>query len=806
MLDRDRFPVDAWVVSEREYSARDAGRTETMFSLGNGYLGLRGNQPDEAVAYEHGTFINGFHETWQIRHAENAYGLAEIGQTIINVPDAKPMWVEVGGERFSLDTSDASEYVRELDMRAGVMRRSLVWKTRHGARLRIDFERVVSFVDRHLAAQRLRVTVLDSGELVQGEQHPVSITIGSELSNAQDERTAGPATLHDPRRAERVEGRVLLPEHYDFGEEHIGLAYRTVASGLAVATAVRHVASVPAVAVRGVAEDEAFESFALDVSLGGTFEVTKFAAYCDGAADDLSALADEACGIADHASSRGFDGVLREQRAWLDRFWERSDVIVHGHDDIQQSVRWCLFQLAQSTARADGRGIAAKGVSGSGYSGHYFWDTEIYVLPFLTYTAPGAARNALQMRVDMLPAARKRATQLSERGALFPWRTINGEEASAYYPAGTAQYHIDADVCYAVAKYVRATGDLGFLANGGVDIAVETARMWLGLGFWRGGEFHLYGVTGPDEYTAVVDDNFYTNVMARFNLRYAAAALKQLAASDSAGYRAALERLDIEAHEAGEWITAAEAMYIGFDDELGVHPQDASFLDCEMWDFDGTPADKYPLLLHYHPLVIYRHQVLKQADTVLALFLHGREFTAAEKLADFEYYDPLTTGDSTLSGVVQAILAAEVGYTDLAVEHFNSARSVDLADLHRNAADGVHVAASGGVWSALVYGFAGMRDDNGHFSFDPRLPADWPELSFALTIGDRLVRVSVRQDSLSLMLESGEPLHFTVRGEAFNVTTAEPIRVPLAHQGPRMPGRPKRPAAVGTAHLSAHSG
>ncbi len=302
----------------------------------------------------------------------------------------------------------------------------------------------------------------------------------------------------------------------------------------------------------------------------------------------------------------------------------------------------------------------------------------------------GLKSNALRMRYLMLPAARKRAGQLNEAGALFPWRTINGEEASAYYAAGTAQYHINADVSFALGKYVRATGDDEFLYREGVDIAVETARLWSTLGFWRFNEdgapevFHIHGVTGPDEYTTVVNDNLFTNVMARYNLRFAARVVTEMAERAPEEYALMAERLGLGAEEAEGWDAAAEAMHIPYSEGLGIHPQDAVFLEREVWDLESTPPEQRPLLLHFHPLVIYRYQVLKQADVVLALYLQGNHFTDEEKLADFEYYDPLTTGDSTLSAVVQAILAAEVGYQDLALEYFRESIFVDLCDAHPN--------------------------------------------------------------------------------------------------------------------------
>lgn len=805
MLDDDTSPPDVWTISERNYSAADAGRSETVFALGNGYLGLRGNHPDEAASYELGTFVNGFHESWPIRHAESAYGFARVGQTIVNVPDAKPMELEVAGERFSLERSRFSNYKRELDMRAGVLRRSLVWETLDGERLLVEFERVVSFTERHLAAQRLRVTRLAAGarETVAAAPEglsapgPIALTVISGLTN----RDAVPASVqsgpNDPRRAERAEGRTLIPADAEFSDELLGLAFRTVGSELGIAVAARNLAPGSLFAAHTASEDEATETMLFELDAGQGATVTKFVAYCDGDMTELPELADASQVAVDRAAGAGFDALLAAQREWLDRFWENSDVLLPGQPEAQQAVRWSIFQLAQAAARADGRGIAAKGVSGSGYSGHYFWDSEVYVLPFLAYTAPTAARHALQMRVDMLPAARHRASEMHERGALFPWRTITGEEASAYYPAGTAQYHIDADISFAVAKYVRASGDRDFLAQGGIDIAVETARMWAGLGFWRGETFHIHGVTGPDEYTAVVNDNLYTNAMARFNLHYAAAALTELQAYDTGAYLAALERLRVSEDEPRQWRGAAAGMHIGFDEELGIHPQDAAFLEREVWDFEHTPREQYPLLLHFHPLVIYRHQVLKQADTVLALFLLSDDFTPEEKLADFEYYDPLTTGDSTLSGVVQAIVAAEVGYSDLAVEHFTSALAVDLKDLHANAADGVHVASAGGVWSALVYGFGGFRDAGGELSFDPRLPAAWPELSFSLTIEGGRLGVRVRQDAITFDLSAGPGLALIVRGERVLVLEGESLTVALAGQGPRLPGRPERITGAG---------
>ena len=799
MINRDRFPVDPWRFVEKSFDIDDAGVTETLFAVGNGYLGMRGNHPEGRFAHEHGTFINGFHETFPIRHAEQAYGFAEVGQTIINAPDAKIMRVYVDDEPLSLDVADLREYERVLDMRDGVLRRHLIWVTPSGKEVQIEFERMVPFEEKHLAVMTIDVTVLNAD---------APVTVSCQMINRQDGEdvyggtpSAPKRAGFDPRKTERFHERVLQPQEYWQDRLRSALSYRATESGMTIAIVADHlVETANEYTSRTLIEpDIAKNVFRVQAKAGVPIRVTKLVSYHTSRGVPSRELVDRCRRTLDRALAEGVDAIRAQQRSWLDAFWERSDVRIGGHDDLQQATRWCLFQLAQASARADGQGVPAKGMTGSGYSGHYFWDTEIYVLPFLAYTTPLWARNALRMRYLMLPAARRRAFQLNEAGALFPWRTINGEEASAYYAAGTAQYHINADVSYALAKYVRATGDEEFLFREGVDIAVETARLWATLGFWRsndgvidgeGDSFHIHGVTGPDEYTTVVNDNLFTNVMARFNLRFAARTVREMAEIDGEVYRQMVDRLSLEPGEPDAWERAAEAMHIPFSPTLGIHPQDHVFLEREIWDLENTPPDKRPLLLHFHPLVIYRYQVLKQADVVLALFLQGNHFSAEDKLADFEYYDPLTTGDSTLSAVVQAILAAEVGYQDLALEYFRESIFVDLGDLHHNAADGVHVASAGGVWTALVSGFGGMRDHFGELSFDPRLPAAWPSLEFVVHWHGTPLTVTVTRDELRVRAGVGDPVGFSVRGVGYVVGAGEQVVVALEGQGPVISGRP----------------
>jgi len=793
-LDRSRFPVDEWRLVENNISSHDLGTTETLFAVGNGYLGMRGNVDEGRDSHSHGTFVNGFHETWQIHHAEEAFGFAKVGQTIVNAPDAKVIRLYVDDEPLLLPIADLVEYQRDIDFRSGVMSRSVLWRTPGGKRVQIRSRRMVSFTQRHLAVMTFEVTMLD-------DYAPVAIS--SQILNRQDgedeyhvtDKAMGEGV--DPRKAGELQHRVLIPESNSgtVADGRVALGYKCAESGMTLAVAADHRLETANTYTKRIQTDQdlAKLTYRIDAEPGQAITLTKLVSYHTSRGVPSRELLDRCRRTLDRAQDEGLEQQFADQRTYLEDFWARSDVEVPGHPEIQQAVRWNLFQIAQASARAEGTGIPAKGVTGSGYGGHYFWDTEVYVLPFLTYTKPRAARNALRFRYTLLDAARQRAREMSQHGALFPWRTINGEEASAYYAAGTAQYHINADISYALSQYLAATGDIDFLTREGIDMLVETARMWVDLGFWRNeedGTFHIHGVTGPDEYTTVVNDNLFTNVMARFNLRRAAQAVRQLAIRDGVEYDQVVSRLNLEETEIVDWERAADDMAIPFDEHMGVHPQDWHFLEREVWDLENTPLSKRPLLLNYHPLVIYRFQVLKQADVVLALFLQGEQFTAEEKRADFEYYDPITTGDSTLSAVVQSIIAAEVGYHDLAFRYFLAGLFVDLADRHQNTADGVHVASTGGVWSALVCGFGGFRDHGGIFSIDPRLPEQWESLVYRLTLLGTRVKVTVWADRVDLEIEDGKQATLRVRGQEVIVMPGDPVSVPLDGQGPRLEGVP----------------
>ncbi len=780
MLQRDivglptsSYPPEDWALVERARSPRYLAETETIFAISNGYLGLRAVQDEGRPYVERGTFINGLHESWPIQHAETAYGFATTGQTIIPAPDPRRFHLYVDDENLNLEKADLADYERRLDFRTGQLTRRLVWRLPSGVVVQVTSAALASFAHRHLVAMRYTVEVLEG---------TAPIVVSSQLRNEDDSRSND----GDPRRARGFPHQVLESRGARCEGTRQALQYEVAQSRMRLACAIEHVvegdgimnASCEANALRGKLVVTA------EGSPGSTLQITKFAAFHTSYSTSTERLADRCDRTLDRALRVGWERIAGEQADDLEAFWADADVRIGGNATVQQAVRWSLFHIHQAAARADDLGVPAKGLTGSAYEGHYFWDTEIYVLPFLTYVEPRVARNLLRHRHSLLDAARHRARMVNERGALFPWRTITGEEASANFEAGTAQYHIDADIAYAVEKYARVTGDEAFLLDEGAEILVETARLYASLGFFRGegdeATFHIHGVTGPDEYTTVVDDNAYTNLMAAKNLADAARLVERLRSEDKDAYAHLVRRTNVAEEEVALWRRAARQMYLPYDTTQGITPQDDHFLALRRWDFDAVPRDRYPLLLHFHPLVIYRHQVLKQADVVLAMFLRDECFDAEHVRRNFEYYDPLTTGDSSLSTSVQAVVASRIGDASKAIEYFRYACFMDLANVAGNTGDGVHIAAAGGVWLATVYGFGGLVDTGEVLRFTPRLPSSWDDLAFALQVRGQRLEVQVGRNEAAYAVVGDEELVIEHEDERLVlVPGAEPMRRPI---------------------------
>ncbi|MGA8115437.1 MAG: glycoside hydrolase family 65 protein [Actinocatenispora sp.] len=784
------YTVEPWRLREQSLDLDTIAQSESVFALANGHIGLRANLDEGEPHGLPGTYLNGVFELRPLPYAEAGYGYPESGQTVINVTNGKLIRLLVDDEPFDLRYGTLHSHERELDFRDGVLRRDARWTSPAGRTMKVSSTRMVSFTQRAVAAVCYEVEAVDG---------PARIVLQSELvTNEQLPEHNG-----DPRAAAILEAP-LRPEHHGVsGERGAILIHQTARSGLRVAAGMEHRIEGPE---NVHITTEAFDDLARTtvttlLQPGQKLRLVKYIAYGWSAHRSVPALRDQVAAALSAARFTGWEGLLAEQRRYLDEFWQGAAVEVTGDTEIEQAIRFALFHVLQASARAEERAIPAKGLTGPGYDGHSFWDTEVFVLPLLTYSVPDAVAQALRWRHRTLPMARDRAQQLGLSGAVFPWRTIRGEECSSYWPAGTAAFHIGADIAHAVTRYVRATDDRAFEREIGLELLVETARMWRSLGHHDShGRFRIDGVTGPDEYSAIADNNVYTNLMARRNLR---------AAAD------VVERHEHEAHELGvtdeetaSWRDAANAMMVPYDEKLGVHPQAEGFTHHEPWDFEDTGA-RYPLMMHFPYFDIYRKQVIKQADLVLAMQTCPEEFTPEQKARNFAYYEPITVRDSSLSASTQAIIAAECGHLDLAFDYLAETALIDLHDLHNNTRDGLHMASLAGACLALVAGFGGLRDHEEGLWFAPRLPSGLAKIAFRLLVRGNHLRVEVTPTEATYTLGDGSPIKILHHGESLTLQPGSPVRRPIppapdwpAPQQP--PGRAPRRRAHGEAPMSAH--
>ncbi|MFD4700232.1 glycoside hydrolase family 65 protein [Streptomyces niveus] len=781
MITDSMYAVEPWSLRETELSLDVLPQSESVFALSNGHVGWRGNLDEGEPHGLPGSYLNGVHELHPLPYAEAGYGYPESGQTVINVTNGKIIRLLVDDEPFDVRYGQLRSHERVLDLRSGLLHRTCEWTSPAGSTVRVRSTRLVSFTQRAVAAVSYEVEAVDT---------EVRIVIQSELvANEQL-----PDAAADPRASAALEASLQAEETFASGLR-LRLVHSTRRSCLRVGAAADHAVSGPEPTTTECESDDDIARLTVTsvLSPGETLRLDKLVAYGWSSTRSLPAVGDQVDAALAGAASVGWQGLADEQRAYLDDFWKCADVEVHGDEKIQQAVRFALFHVLQAGARAEQRGIAAKGLTGSGYDGHAFWDTEAFVLPLLTYTSPDAVSQALRWRQSTLPAARERAEQLGLRGAAFPWRTIEGSECSAYWPAGAAAFHVNADIADAAVGYLYATQDAEFERDCAVELLVETARLWRSLGHHdHHGAFHIDGVTGPDEYSAVVDDNTYTNLMARTNLLAAADIVERHAD------RAA--ELGVDDEESAAWRDAADAMNIPYNDELRVHEQDAGFTGHQQWDFENTRPDQYPLLLHFPYFDIYRKQVIKQADLVLAMVKCGSYFDADHKARNFAYYEPLTVRDSSLSACCQAVMAVETGHMRLAYDYLTEAAQIDLEDLEHNTRDGLHIASLAGTWMVLVGGFGGMRHYGDILDFAPRLPEEISRLAFTMQFRGRHLRVEITPTNATYTLPTGEPLQIRHYGELFTVhggdTEARSIPAVVAPPATNYPpGR--RPNAAG---------
>ncbi len=772
MIGESAFPVEPWAVRETTLDLDILAQSESVFALSNGHVGLRGNLDEGEPHGIPGTYLAGVYELRPLPYAEGGYGYPESGQSVVDVTNGKLIRLLVDDEPLDVRYGDLHRHERVLDFRAGTLERDVRWTSPAGRTVQVRSTRLVSLAHRAVAAVLYEVEAVADG---------TRVIVQSELVANETQ----PAASADPRVASALTNAL---EAVDQDSQPCGavLLHRTKASKLLVGAGMDHLVDAPGKVTveQDTREDWARTTFATTLDAGQTLRIVKYLAYGWSSTRSEPALRDQVAAALTGARTAGWDELLAAQRSYLDDFWEGADVEVDGDPVLQQAVRFGLFHVMQASARTERRALSSKGLTGPGYDGHAFWDTEGFVLPVLAATIPLAARDALLWRYSTLDTARERARTLGLHGAAFPWRTIAGEECSGYWPAGTAAFHVNADIAFAVERYLAATGDDDFDLHVGTELLIETARLWASLGHHdRHGVWHLDGVTGPDEYSAIADDNVFTNLMAARNLTAAAEAVER--------HPQRCYDLGVTEAEVATWRAAAASVAVPYDEQLGVHEQSRGFTLYREWDFvEALEHDQYPLFLHAPYVELYRSQVCKQADLLLALHWCGSAFTPDQKARNVDYYERRTVRDSSLSACTQAVTCAEVGHLELAYAYATEAALIDLHDLHRNSRDGLHMASLAGAWTALVEGFGGMRVVGDALRFDPALPPAIERLAFHLRWRSGLVHVSVTHDDVTYQVES---THLVVHhdGEAISLSAGESVTRPLVPRTALLPAPPQ---------------
>ncbi|HAT4106907.1 glycoside hydrolase family 65 protein [Clostridium perfringens] len=770
------YKIEPWNITEEEFLLKNNYRNETTFSLANGYIGTRGTF-EEAYDFDvetglEGNFVNGFYESEHIRYGEWNFGFPTESQSLLNLPNAKIIKLFIEDEEFSMLTGEIEDYNRVLHMKEGRITRDLIWVSPKGKKVKISISRFVSFNNKNLMEIRYKVTPLNfSGNL------KFISAIDANVENHT--RKTNPLVDYGPF------GKRLANDYIDSIKDELYYEGITLNSELSIACgALNKISSENFIRKNFKNYELCGVSYEFYAKENEEIILDKFIAYSTSLDMNCEKLHGFIKTVLSDAEEKGHIEAEREQKEYVEEFWRTADVIIEGDNALQQGIRFNLFHLMQSAGRDGKTGMGAKGLSGEGYEGHYFWDTEMYVLPVFVYTKPDLAKKLLDYRYFTLDKARERARVLGhDKGALYPWRTINGEEASTYFPLGTAQYHINADIAYAFKLYVDVNDDFNYLKDKAAEVLCETARVWADVGSFSeyvGNKYCICAVTGPDEYNAIVDNNFYTNLMARENLRDAIWALNKIKEKDKLAYDNLVKKIDLKDEEIEYWKKIIENMYFPYDEKRGVYPLDDGFMKRKPWDDSKIPKEKRHLLYeNYHPLFIFRQRMSKQADAILAMYLHSNLFSIEELRKNYDFYQEVTLHHSSLSTCIFGILASQIGYDEEAYKYFSQSARMDLDDYHNNFYAGIHAANMAGTWQGIVNGFAGLRTNKGILELNPTIPKEWNAYSFKIFYKKNLLEIKISKDEIEIRLLEGENLELYVYGEKVYIENlSEIIKIP----------------------------
>ena len=742
MPDSNRFAVHPWKIIETEFDPDNFRHTEAVMALANGYMGQRASLVEGPQHLESlpGNYVAGVFDSYPNPTMIPLKGRPQNPSEMVNLPDHLPVRIRIGEERVDPTLCDIEQYERTLHMDRGVLTREMTCETPGGRRFRLRTVRFLSLRRRHIAATRIELTPVNFCERMSYE----SLVDGT-VSNVRHEH------LGDVESVRTLTGAQ-------------GVTCRTLCSEIEVAVLSHQRCNDPRAEVSYRLGDRVSQQWFCPTTLPRqTFCLDRIVAVatsrdCDVDGDPLEAARD----FIEDANRCGFDHLLAEQEEAWSELWDRVQISIQpreGGDELTQGLRYCLFQMMQNAPHEDPTlNIGAKGLTGEHYSGTYFWDTEVFMLPMFGFVLPEVARNLVHGRCRMLPGARRKAREMDLEGAAYPWMSdAEGNESCTLWQFSLLGVHVTSAVAWGVWLEWCHSGDLDLVAESGIDVLVETGRFWLSRVFWRDDirRYVINRVLGPDEYHQGVDNNFYTNIMARENLLRATELAERLREERPDEFLAAADRLQLDAEEIDRFRKVAEKIHLPRDEERDISLQDDRFDRLEPHDLEKNPPGG-ALNAAWSYDRIMRTQLLRQGDVVVAHILLGHRFTENQIRRDFEFYEPKTTHDSSLSFCHHSIVAARLGKLEMALDYFLRTARLDLDDLHGNTWMGVHTACLAGAWQCVALGFGGLRWYEGELSLDPKLPEQWESYSFSLHWRGTRLNVTVREEEVELETDGGE--------------------------------------------------
>ena len=738
------MPVQDWCISETEINYKQFDYWGSIFAINNGYLGMRGSFEECGTKVDEynsqGMYLNSVyckepHAPKYIRYT----GDHEYWHAMINLFDWTRINILIEGEQFSLLSGSILEYNRELNMKKGVITMSVKWESPSGKRIALKVTKLCSMVKRHMAAIEYMVTPLNfSGEI------QIESKVEHKVKNSQF--------------GERPLKLLSTSMHRDI----INFRYEVDVTKFQVVSMIGHRINGNVVNDFETNYDNDWFTWSTQITAECQKPIIFEKLACFYSSFDMPEDKIENLAFHDIRANmvNGFRQLEIDQIEYWNDFWEKHDIEVYGNIADQQALRFSIFHLRQSHPENERMSISATGITGHNYNGHVFWDTEMYMIPFFLYTNPELVKPLLMYRYNILDKARERAKEMAGEGALFSWMSINGEETNADYQCATAQYHINADIAYAIQSYYNNTKDLEFIDNYGAEVIFETAKFLYGRGRFiplRNNQFCINMVCGPDEYGCMVNNNAYTNMMVKNHFEFAIQIWEDMRKRCPDLLTKLFDRIDMEEGHISNFRQAAASMFENFIPELGIHAQDDSYLYKDPVDMTKTPKN-VDIRHRLHPLNAWRIQATKQADVVLMMLTLGEKFNAKVKKANYEFYEPKTVHSSSLSAGIHSIIAAEIGKLEEAYEYFQQSLYMDLKNLRRNTDAGIHFACLGATWMAMMNGFAGMRSYSDGLHFNPILPQSWSGYRFKIHYKGRCIQVVTTKKEIEYTLLTGEDI------------------------------------------------